>query len=82
MSQVYLEPTEESGRAFFSQQIEGAVVMLNLLRLRALADYSLSPELAPDTEISGHSISITNILSLFCDKRVAVFSFLGMATVF
>ncbi|MCO4773489.1 MAG: DUF1330 domain-containing protein, partial [Deltaproteobacteria bacterium] len=29
------------------------VVMLNLLRFREVADYSASPELAPDTPISG-----------------------------
>ena len=51
--QRYLEPTQESGRAFFMRGITGEVVMLNLLRFRAMADYSASPELAPDTPISG-----------------------------
>ena len=49
----YLEPTQEAGRAFASRQIEGGVVMLNLLRFRSVADYSATPELAPATEISG-----------------------------
>lgn len=49
----YLEPTQESGRAFIQRAIEGKVVMLNLLRFRKIADYSASPELAPDTPISG-----------------------------
>jgi uncharacterized protein (DUF1330 family) len=49
----YIEPTQEAGRAFFSRGIEGQVVMLNLLRFRAIADYSASPELAPAHPISG-----------------------------
>ena len=42
----YLEPTQESGRAFFMRGIAGKVVMLNLLRFRTIADYSSVPELA------------------------------------
>lgn len=51
--QNYLEPTQESGRAFFTRGITGNVVMLNLLRYRETADYSASPELAPATPITG-----------------------------
>jgi uncharacterized protein (DUF1330 family) len=51
----YLEPTQESGRAFFMRAIVGKVVMLNLLRYRAVADYSLTPHLAPGTAISGEA---------------------------
>lgn len=36
----YLEPTQESGRAFMMRQMTGSVVMLNLLRFRETADYS------------------------------------------
>ena len=53
--QRYLEPTQESGRAFFMRGIAGRVVMLNLLRFRAVADYSTVPELAPDEPISGEA---------------------------
>jgi uncharacterized protein (DUF1330 family) len=49
----YLEPTQQAGRALFQRTMKGPVVMLNLLRLRALADYSANPELAPKTPISG-----------------------------
>ena len=49
----YLEPTQAAGRALFMRQIPGPVVMLNLLRLRKIADYSKSPELAPSEPISG-----------------------------
>ncbi len=52
-TEAYLEPTQESGRAFFSRQISGSVVMLNLLRFRELADYSAAPDLAPASPISG-----------------------------
>jgi len=50
---TYLEPTQESGRAFLMRAIKGEVVMLNLLRLREVADYSATPHLAPKTPISG-----------------------------
>ncbi len=53
--QTYLEPTEESGRAFFMRGIAGRVVMLNLLRYREIADYSGTPELAPDVPITGEA---------------------------
>jgi len=53
--QTYLEPTQESGRAFFTRGVSGSVVMLNLLRFRPIADYSSTPELAPATAISGET---------------------------
>ena len=49
----FLEPTQESGAALFRRNIPGEVVMLNLLRLRDMADYSNDPELAPVTPVSG-----------------------------
>lgn len=52
-STCYLEPTQQSGRAFIMRGIQGSVVMLNLLRFRKTADYSATPELAPETPISG-----------------------------
>ena len=52
-NQTYLEPTQESGRAFVARGIPGAVVMLNLLRFRDVADYSATPHLAPQEPISG-----------------------------
>jgi hypothetical protein len=39
VARTYLEPTREAGRDFFSRGITGPVVMLNLLRFRATADY-------------------------------------------
>jgi len=50
---TYLEPTQDAGVAFLRRGIVGEVVMLNLLRLRDVADYSASPELAPAQPISG-----------------------------
>jgi uncharacterized protein (DUF1330 family) len=49
----YLEPTQEAGLALMQRGLDGPVVMLNLLRFRAVADYSGFPGLAPDTPISG-----------------------------
>ncbi len=51
--QTYLEPTQETGRAFMMRGIEGEVVMLNLLRFREIADYSATPNLEPGEPISG-----------------------------
>ena len=52
-TKTYLEPTEESGRAFFTRSISGSVVMLNVLRFRSVADYSATPKLAPVSPIEG-----------------------------
>jgi uncharacterized protein (DUF1330 family) len=49
----HLKPTQEAGRTLVQRAIEGPVVMLNLLRFRKLADYSVNPELAPYEPISG-----------------------------
>ena len=53
MSERYLEATQEAGEKLFSHHIEGELVMLNLLRFRAIADYSATPNLAPIKNISG-----------------------------
>jgi len=50
---TYLEPTYEAGRSLVQRKLEGPVVMLNLLRFREIADYTRTPELAPETPISG-----------------------------
>jgi hypothetical protein len=52
-TQPYLDPTQESGAAFFSRRIPGPIVMLNLLRFREIADYSSNPHLAPAAPITG-----------------------------
>ncbi len=49
----YIEPTQESGKAFVNRNITGSFVMLNLLRFRPIADYSETPHLAPEEPISG-----------------------------
>lgn len=53
MTARHIEPTMEAGRALMMRGITGPVVMLNLLRFRDVADYSLAPELAPPEPISG-----------------------------
>jgi hypothetical protein len=49
----YLEPTHDAGHRFFTRGLTGPVVMLNLLRFRAVADYATTPALAPPAPISG-----------------------------
>lgn len=51
----YLEPSEHAARDFFTRGITSKVVMLNLLRYRATADYSATPHLAPGEPISGEA---------------------------
>ena len=51
----HLEPTQEAGRLFFSRNVQGPVVMLNLMRFRSVADYSAAPEMAPASPISGEA---------------------------
>lgn len=49
----YLDPTQEAGAALLARGIDGPLTMLNLLRLRGVADYGDYPELAPAAPISG-----------------------------
>ena len=53
MNEKYLMPTQNAGRDFIMRQIQGSVVMLNLIRFREVADYSANPELNPNEPISG-----------------------------
>ena len=53
MDEKYLMPTQEAGRNFVMRQIQGSIVMLNLLQFREIADYSATPELMPEAPISG-----------------------------
>lgn len=53
MTETFLEVTQEAGKAFFTRDVPGEVVMLNLLKFREIADYSDFPELAPSDPISG-----------------------------
>lgn len=53
LKEKYLMPTQETGSNFIRKQIQGSVVMLNLLRFREIADYSTTPDLNPDKPITG-----------------------------
>jgi hypothetical protein len=44
---LFLHPTEQAGAALFARNITGAVVMLNMLRFRDIADYSTCAGLKP-----------------------------------
>jgi len=52
-STSHIEPSQDAGRAFVMRQIKGPIVMLNLLQFREFADYSATPNLAPEAAISG-----------------------------
>ncbi|MCR8723849.1 DUF1330 domain-containing protein [Frigidibacter sp. ROC022] len=49
----YLHPTDATARALIARRIDGPILMLNLLRFRAEADYAATPQLAPEAPVSG-----------------------------
>lgn len=53
MSEQYLYPTFEAGKHLLSKNLPGAIVNLNLIRLKLIADYTAAPHLIPATAISG-----------------------------
>lgn len=50
---TWLQPSQEAAVALMRRGIPGPVVMLNLLRFREVADYAATPDLAPESPISG-----------------------------
>lgn len=52
---AYLAPTQELGQRFVMRGLTGNVIMLNLIRLRTVADYSGFPDLAPESPVSGRA---------------------------
>jgi len=65
MKQSYIFPTQDDGIRLFKRQLQGEVIMLNLLRLREIADYSECPKLAPELPISGREA-----LQLYIDQTL------------
>ena len=51
----HLHATPAAGKAFYLNDQQGPVVMLNLLKFRAVADYGASPALAPKSNITGEA---------------------------
>lgn len=49
----YIEPSEDAGRNLVMRGMHKPVTMLNLLRFRAVADYSGAASFAPAAPISG-----------------------------
>ncbi len=52
-AETHLDPSDEAVLTLFARGISGPVTMLNLLRLRDVADYSDFPGLAPAAPVSG-----------------------------
>jgi uncharacterized protein (DUF1330 family) len=55
MEERHINASHEAGKVFYQRQIKGEVVMLNLIKYKEIADYSQSPELAPESPISGEA---------------------------
>lgn len=53
---VFILPTQESVQDMMGRLPEGPFVMLNLYRLRDVADYSAHPEVAPASRVSGREL--------------------------
>jgi len=53
MPKKFIAPTQEAGAELFSRQIDGEVIMLNLLKFKDIADYSEHPELDDGKRITG-----------------------------
>ena len=49
----YIKVTGDAGQRFFSRELESPIVMLNLLQFKEIADYSESPLLKPNEQLSG-----------------------------
>lgn len=81
----HLAPHPAIAQAFFKKPIDGPIVMLNLLKFRAEADYSSTPELRPDGgRISGqeaYQTYMAKIEDLFA-KMGSVLQFMGKAEAF
>ena len=58
---IHLDPSHENVVALIERNIEGPISMLNLLRLRDVADYANFPALAPAGAISGRAAYELNI---------------------
>ncbi|MDQ1858247.1 DUF1330 domain-containing protein [Chryseobacterium sp. WLY505] len=61
MAKKYLSPTFEAGKHLFTKNIQGAIINLNLIRLKKEADYSEYPDLKPHEKTSGRDAYLTYI---------------------
>ena len=64
---MYLDPSEQNAARLLERNLEGPVVMLNLVRFRSIADYRDYPDLAPDLPVAGreaYDLYIAHMLPL------------------
>ncbi|MEM9652422.1 MAG: DUF1330 domain-containing protein [Actinomycetota bacterium] len=50
---MFFDPSESNVKRLLARNIEGPVVMLNLVRFKSIADYREYPDIAPDLTVSG-----------------------------
>lgn len=50
---IHIAPTDRSASALIARGMDTPVVMLNLLRFRAIADYGATPDLAQTQPVTG-----------------------------
>lgn len=51
--QTYIDATPEAGKDFYLNNLEGEILMLNLLKFKSIADYDNFPMIKPETKITG-----------------------------
>ena len=77
MSKTHIKVSESAGMRFFSQNHTTPMVMLNLLRFKEWADYSESPHLMPEKQISGKEA-----YQLYMDNVHPMLSKIGSEVIF
>jgi len=78
----YIHPTQESGKKFFKDYSgKGKVTMLNLLKFKAIADYTGHEDIKPKNNITGkeaYNLYMTYTAPLL-EKAGSKLSFIGTA---
>lgn len=74
----YIDVSEEAGKVFFTSDLKGEIVMLNLLKYRDYADYSIGEHLAPKNKITGkeaYRLYMQEVLPLLKNAKSEVLFF-------
>lgn len=50
---MHIDPMDENVARLLERRLSGPVTMLNMLRFREIADYTITPDLAPEQPITG-----------------------------
>jgi uncharacterized protein (DUF1330 family) len=81
MQETYVNAAPAAAHRFFQDAPPGAVIMLNLLKFKPLADYRESPGLRPEAPVSGRAAyqQYTELVRPFLRQAGAEILFAGQA---